>query len=120
VKRAVFAALVTAMASLTMRGPTPRKARKPPVARGVHRDAGGSQPARQIPALLASVLADPKTSGGVRDAALRALPLMGPDNAKANFVTLASYVTKGIDQTSAARAIAQLPRESWTRRLPRR
>ncbi|MEA3209364.1 MAG: hypothetical protein QOE70_2421 [Chthoniobacter sp.] len=63
--------------------------------------------------LLASVLGDAKTSAGARSDALRALPLMGAENARANFVTLAAHLQRGLDRTSAARAIVQLPRESW-------
>ncbi|MDQ3624481.1 MAG: HEAT repeat domain-containing protein, partial [Verrucomicrobiota bacterium] len=63
--------------------------------------------------LLIAMLGDPSTSGEARAAALHALPLMGPENAKANFATLAAHVQRGLDRTSAARAIMQLPRESW-------
>jgi azurin/glucose/arabinose dehydrogenase len=114
VKRAVFAALVTADGKPDNAWADTAKSEKARQSL-VESTATLVDPSlrAKFQPLLASVLADAKTSSGVRDAALRALPLMGPDNAKANFATLASYVTKGIDQTSAARAIAQLPRESW-------
>ena len=38
---------------------------------------------------------------------------MGPENAKANFAKLAALVQSGTDRAAAARAIVQLPRESW-------
>lgn len=63
--------------------------------------------------LLAGIVADPKANGALRTAAVRALPLMGPENAKANFATLAALVQSGHDRASAARAIMQLPHESW-------
>ncbi len=63
--------------------------------------------------LLAGLLTDPKTPGGIRSAALHALPLMGAENAKANAVTLAGFLQKGIDRPAAARALMQLPRDQW-------
>ena len=63
--------------------------------------------------LLNTALGDTKTSGGTRAAALRALPLMGAENAKTNFVSLAAHIERGLDRTTAARAIVQLPRDSW-------
>ena len=64
--------------------------------------------------LLTPILSDAKTVSGARAAALRALPLMGAENAKANFVTLAAHLERGLSRTTAARAIVQLPRDSWT------
>jgi azurin len=63
--------------------------------------------------VLAGVLADTKASRGLHTAAVRALPLMGPANAKANFTTLAALAEGGQDRAPAAGAIMQLPRESW-------
>ena len=63
--------------------------------------------------LLNTALGDAKTSAGARAAALRALPLMGAENAKANFVSLAAHIERGLERTTAARAIVQLPRDAW-------
>jgi len=38
---------------------------------------------------------------------------MGPTYAKANFATVASDLEKGVDRSAAARALMQLPRDSW-------
>ena len=59
--------------------------------------------------LLTGALADPK----FRNAVLMALPLMGAENAKANFKTLVSAIQNADTRTAAARAIPQLPREAW-------
>jgi azurin len=67
--------------------------------------------------LLAAVLGDAKTKGNVRAQALRALPLMGPQNAKANFPVVADHLQKGIERTAAAQAMMQLPRDSWDKAL---
>jgi azurin/glucose/arabinose dehydrogenase/lysophospholipase L1-like esterase len=63
--------------------------------------------------ILAASLADAKTPAAVRAAALRALPLMGAENAKANFATLAGHIQRGVERAAAARSISQLPRDSW-------
>lgn len=63
--------------------------------------------------LLAATVADAKTSAALRAAALGALPLTGAENAKANFATLAMRLREGQDRTVAARALMQLPHESW-------
>ncbi len=63
--------------------------------------------------MLVALLQDSATPAETRAAALRALPLMGPENAKANFAILADYLQKGIDRPSAARALKQLPPDSW-------
>jgi len=62
---------------------------------------------------LVSLLVDPKTSGNLRRAAFEALPLMGADNAKSNYSVLATALRDGTDRTATARAIMQLPRDSW-------
>jgi len=62
---------------------------------------------------LAATLGDAKTTGGLRAAALKALPLMGAENAKGNFVTLAAHIQRGLERGAAARAITQLPHDSW-------
>lgn len=64
--------------------------------------------------LLAEVVADPKMSGAMRSAVVRALPLTGAANAKANFATLLGFLEKGQERIGAARSILQLPRESWS------
>jgi azurin len=69
----------------------------------------------QFQPLLASALTDAGTSPELRKAALRALPLMGAQNAGANFATLATALREGKDRTTAARAVMQLPRESWNK-----
>ncbi len=61
--------------------------------------------------LLAAAVADGKT----RAAALKALPLMGAENAAGNFTLLANALRTGQDRTAAARAILQLPRDSWNK-----
>lgn len=63
--------------------------------------------------LLNAALGDARTSGNTRSAALRVLPLMGAENARGNFVTLAAHLARGLERTAAARAIVQLPREAW-------
>ena len=63
--------------------------------------------------LLIAALGDAKTTGGVRAAALLALPLTGAENAKANFATLAAHIQRGLERSAAARAITQLPHDAW-------
>ncbi len=54
-------------------------------------------------------------SGPLRTAILKALPLMGADNAKNNFTILANSLREGKDRAAAAIAISQLPRDSWNK-----
>ncbi len=63
--------------------------------------------------ILVTVLTEAKTPAPVRVAALHALPLMGAENAKANAATLAAHLQKGLERPAAARALMQLPRDSW-------
>ncbi len=63
--------------------------------------------------VLVATLGDAKTAAGVRGAALRALPLMGAENAKANFLTLAAHIQRGLERGPATRAITQLPHDAW-------
>jgi len=63
--------------------------------------------------LLTTVLNDTKTSRGLTVAALRALPLTGPENAKANFAILAEHLKRNEDRTEAARSLLQLPHDAW-------
>ncbi len=62
---------------------------------------------------LVATLGDARTTAGLRAAALKALPLMGPDFAKANFVTLAAHIQRGLERSAATRAITQLPHDAW-------
>jgi len=59
------------------------------------------------------VLTAALANNSLRGAVLRALPLMGAENAKANFAVLATSMRDGKDRTVAARALMQLPRDSW-------
>ena len=61
--------------------------------------------------MLAAAIAD----GATRASAFKAMPLMGPANAAANFTVLANALRTGQDRTAAARAIMQLPRDSWNK-----
>ncbi len=63
--------------------------------------------------LLHAVIADAKVSGNIRGAALRALPLLGPENAGKNFGILAAHLREGRELTTVSRAVMQLPRDSW-------
>jgi len=65
--------------------------------------------------LLDAAIADIGTPGNVRQAALRALPLMGTDNAAKNFGTLTTQLRTGRDLSTAARAVMQLPRDTWVK-----
>jgi azurin/glucose/arabinose dehydrogenase/lysophospholipase L1-like esterase len=67
----------------------------------------------QFQPMLTALLADTKVTGGARAAVLGALPLMGTADAKANFGRLVDHLGSGVERTSAARAILQLPRDSW-------
>jgi len=63
--------------------------------------------------LLVTALENSRTPGTVHNAALRALPLMGADNAAKNFDILAEHLRDGHDLSSAARSVMELPRASW-------
>ncbi|MDB6171033.1 MAG: hypothetical protein JWL59_344 [Chthoniobacteraceae bacterium] len=52
-------------------------------------------------------------AANVRAAALRVLPLLGNENAGANFSLLAAYLRDGKERGIAARAVLALPREAW-------
>ena len=69
----------------------------------------------QFEPLLAGLLSDPSTPGEVKDAALTALPLLGPDHAGTSFSLLAIRLCEGRDLTIASRAVMQLPKESWVK-----
>lgn len=63
--------------------------------------------------LLNTALADAGTPAEVRNAALKALPLMGPETAKDNFALLAANIRGNRDVAVSARAMMQLPRDAW-------
>ncbi|MEO6740435.1 MAG: HEAT repeat domain-containing protein, partial [Chthoniobacteraceae bacterium] len=63
--------------------------------------------------LLTAALGDAKFRGG----AMKALPLMGAENAKANFKMLVAGMQSPETRTTAARAVMQLPRDSWDKAL---
>ncbi len=63
--------------------------------------------------LLTDALGDPK----FRSAAMKALPLMGAENAKANFKVLIAGIQSPQTRTAAVRAVMQLPRDSWDKAL---
>jgi azurin/glucose/arabinose dehydrogenase len=63
--------------------------------------------------LLATALGD----ANFRADALKALPLMGAEHAKANFKTLVAALQSGDNRTTAARALMQLQRDSWDKSL---
>ncbi len=46
-------------------------------------------------------------------AVLKALPMMGPANAKTNFPVLAKYLIEGKERNTASASIMALPRDSW-------
>ncbi len=62
---------------------------------------------------LTTLLADPAVKGAPRQAALKALALMGAENAPTNFATLAKHVIDGRERNAATTAIMQLPRAAW-------
>jgi azurin len=65
--------------------------------------------------LLASAVSDSSTKPQVRAAALRALPLMGNENAAKNFGLIAGQLSAGKDVPVSARAIRKLPRDVWAK-----
>jgi azurin len=69
----------------------------------------------QFQPLLASALSDAKTGAEVRTASLRALPLMGTDNAAKNFSLAAAQLRDGKDVPVAANAIRKFPRDAWAK-----
>jgi azurin len=68
----------------------------------------------QFQPLLAAAITDANTSPEVRAAALRALPLMGNDNAAKNFQLVASQMQGG-NVSSAAVALRKFPRDTWAK-----
>jgi glucose/arabinose dehydrogenase/azurin len=78
---------------------------------GLHPDAAFRAGFAQ---LLDKVLSDPSSGRAVREAALLALPLMGPERAGKAFQLLAENLRAGRDMAASARALMQLPRPSWS------
>ncbi len=62
---------------------------------------------------LTAMLSDGKTNGGRLRAVLTALPLMGADNAAANFKIVAQHLIDGKERTAAARAVMKFPKTNW-------
>jgi HEAT repeat protein/azurin len=65
--------------------------------------------------LLAAAVVDPGTRPQVRAAAMRALPLMGTENAAKNFTLVAAELRDGKSVPVAAGAIRKLPRDAWAK-----
>jgi glucose/arabinose dehydrogenase/azurin/HEAT repeat protein len=63
--------------------------------------------------LLMDLLEQDEPSDRVRRAAITALPLMGPDNAPVVFQVLIDQLRPNEDLATVARAMMQMPRESW-------
>lgn len=64
--------------------------------------------------ILSESLAASNMGGSVRASVVRALPLTGPANGKANFTTLLGFLERGEERTGAARSLLQLSRDNWT------
>jgi len=62
---------------------------------------------------LIALLDGGKTDGGRLRAVLTALPLMGADNASANFTVIAKHLIAGKERTAAAKALIKFPKTSW-------
>ena len=65
--------------------------------------------------VLTESLAAAGLPGTVRSAALKALPLTGPEFAKASFALLTKEMKAGRNRSIAARALTQLPKDAWSR-----
>jgi azurin/lysophospholipase L1-like esterase len=74
--------------------------------------AAGNLRATFAPVLYA-LLDDDATEATLREAALGALPLLPADDAARHFTWLASALQRGDARRTAARALLQLPRDSW-------
>lgn len=117
VRRAALAALFTADANPSATWSSAQdNAGRAELLAALHSVADPGLRARLQPT-LAALAADRKTNAEVRRAALRALPLMGAENARANFTTLAVELRDGAERTIAASALLQLPRDSWDKAL---
>ena len=62
---------------------------------------------------LTALLSDGKTNGGRLRAVLAALPLMGAENAAANFSIVAKHLIEGRERNAAARALIKFPKATW-------
>ncbi len=67
----------------------------------------------QFQARLTEIVSDGKAEGGLLNAALKALPLMGEGNWAANFAVLAKFLHEGRERNLVGDAIMQLPRTAW-------
>lgn len=63
--------------------------------------------------LLTALLADGKAEGAQLRAVLAALPLMGAENASANFGVVAKYLAEGKERNAAAKALIKFPKANW-------
>ncbi len=62
---------------------------------------------------LSALLKDGKTDGGRLRAVLTALPLMGAENASANFAIIAKHLIDGKERNTAAKALIKFPKANW-------
>lgn len=62
---------------------------------------------------LTALLSDGKISGARLRAVLTALPLMGADNAAANFKIVAQHLIDGKERNAAAKALMKFPKANW-------
>lgn len=63
--------------------------------------------------LLSALLAEGKADGATLRAVLTALPLLGVENASANFDVTADSLIAGKERTAAARALIKFPKTNW-------
>ena len=63
--------------------------------------------------LLTALLSDAKTDGATLRAVLGALPLMGAENATANFDVVARHLVEGKERNAAAKALIKFPKANW-------
>ncbi len=62
---------------------------------------------------LTALLTDGKTDGSRLRAVLTALPLMGAENAAANFTIVAKHLIEGKERNAAAKALMKFPKTTW-------
>jgi azurin len=67
----------------------------------------------QFQPLLTALLNEGKLDGGRLRAVLAALPLMGVDNASANFAIVAKHLAGGKERAASAKALVKFPKTSW-------
>ncbi|MDI1311565.1 PVC-type heme-binding CxxCH protein [Prosthecobacter sp.] len=63
--------------------------------------------------LLTALLGDTSLDGGRLRAVLTALPLMGAENAAANFQIVAQHLIDGKERNAAAKALMKFPKANW-------